>query len=187
MINKQLAGILGALVISAALSAPGKAQQDVEAKLQVCSACHGANGQPISPGIPIIWGQTEYFLTKQLHDYISGDRESPIMAPLARTLTQAELRPAAKYFNAKMWPAKSAPAAAAPAPEGMALCQICHQPGFVGGLPAPRLAGQSYEYLLDAMKSFADGRRTNNEDMVKIIQGIQPAQFEAIARYISSL
>ena len=73
MINKQLAGILGALVISAALSAPGNAQQDVEAKLQVCSACHGANGQPISPGIPIIWGQTEYFLTKQLHDYISGE------------------------------------------------------------------------------------------------------------------
>src|SRR5947199_8722489 len=71
MINKHFTGILGAAVMTAALSAPGNAQQDVEAKLQVCSACHGANGQPISPGIPIIWGQTEYFLTKQLHDYIS--------------------------------------------------------------------------------------------------------------------
>jgi cytochrome c553 len=187
MINKQFAGIFGALVISAALSAPGNAQQDVEAKLGICSTCHGANGQPISPGIPIIWGQTEYFLTKQLHDYISGDRESPLMSPLAKTLTQPELRPAAKYFSAKAWPAKTAQTAAPAAPDGIALCQICHQQGFVGGLPAPRLAGQSYEYLLDAMKSFADGRRTNNEDMVKIIQGLQPAQFEAMARYISSL
>src|ERR1700757_1200883 len=131
MTNKHFAGIFGAVVIAAALSAPGSAQQGVEAKLQICSSCHGAEGRPISPGIPIIWGQTEYFLTKQLHDYISGDRESPIMASLAKTLAQAELRPAAKYFNAKQWPAKTAPAAAAPAPEGMALCQICHQPGFV--------------------------------------------------------
>ena len=187
MINKHFAGIFGALVIAAALTVPGNAQQGVEAKLQICSSCHGADGRPISPGIPIIWGQTEYFLTKQLHDYISGDRESPIMASLAKTLTQPELRPAAKYFNQKPWPAKTAQTAAPAEPEGMALCQICHQQGFVGGLPAPRLAGQSYEYLLDAMKSFADGRRTNNEDMVKIMQGLQPAQFEAMARYISSL
>jgi cytochrome c553 len=187
MINKQFAGIFGALAISAALSAPGNAQQAVEAKLQICSTCHGANGQPISPGIPIIWGQTEYFLTKQLHDYISGDRDSPIMSPLAKTLTQPELRPAAKYFSAKTWPAKTAQTAAPAAPEGIALCQICHQQGFIGGLPAPRLAGQSYEYLLDAMKSFTDGRRTNSEDMMKIMQGLQPAQFEAMARYISSL
>ncbi|HEY7298731.1 MAG TPA: c-type cytochrome [Xanthobacteraceae bacterium] len=187
MINKHYAGIVGALVIAAALSAPGNAQQGVEAKLQICSSCHGAEGRPISPGIPIIWGQTEYFLTKQLHDYISGDRESPIMSSLAKTLTQPELRPAAKYFSAKPWPAKTSQAAAPAAPEGIALCQICHQQGFVGGLPAPRLAGQSYEYLLDAMKSFADGRRTNSEDMMKIMQGLQPAQMEAMARYISSL
>lgn len=77
--------------------------------------------------------------------------------------------------------------AAVPEPPGMARCQICHQPKFVGGLPAPRLAGQSYEYLVDAMKNFADGDRTNNADMVKMMQELSPAQREAIARYLASL
>ena len=67
------------------------------------------------------------------------------------------------------------------------MCQICHQPNFVGGLPAPRLAGQSYEYLVEAMRSFADGGRTNNADMVKIMQELSPAQRDAMARYLSTL
>jgi cytochrome c553 len=57
----------------------------------------------------------------------------------------------------------------------------------VGGLPAPRLAGQSYEYLVEAMRRFAEGERTNNPDMVKIMQELSPAQRDAMARYISGL
>jgi cytochrome c553 len=72
-------------------------------------------------------------------------------------------------------------------PDGITVCQICHQQGFVGALPAPRLAGQSYEYLVEAMRSFADGDRTNNADMVKLMQELPAAKREAIARYISSL
>ena len=49
------------------------------------------------------------------------------------------------------------------------------------------LAGQSYEYLVEAMRRFAEGERTNNPDMVKIMQELSPTQREAIARYISSL
>jgi hypothetical protein len=37
------------------------------------------------------------------------------------------------------------------------------------------------------MRSFADGERTNNADMVKIMEQLSPAEREAIARYISSL
>ena len=187
MINNHFPTIFGVVVISAALAAPANAAEGVEAKLQVCSSCHGENGQPIDATIPIIWGQTEYFLVKQLHDYKSGDRENTVMASFAKRLTQAELRPAAAYFSKKSWPARSAPAASVPQPEGLALCQICHQQNFVGGLPAPRLAGQSYEYLVEAMRSFAEGDRTNNADMVKIMQELSSAQREAMARYISSL
>ncbi len=187
MINNQSATIFGTLVILAALAGPAGAAEGLEAKLQVCSSCHGENGQPIDPTIPVIWGQTEYFLVKQLHDYKSGDRENLVMASFAKRLTQAELRPAAAYFSKKPWPARTSPAAAASQPDGMAVCQICHQPNFVGGLPAPRLAGQSYEYLVEAMRSFAEGERTNNADMVKIMQELSPAQREAMARYISGL
>ena len=187
MPNNHLPTIFGALVIVAALGAPAGAAEAIEAKLQVCSSCHGENGQPIDATIPIIWGQTEYFLVKQLHDYKSGDRENLVMSSFAKRLTQAELRPAAAYLSKKSWPARATPVAAVSPPDGIAVCQICHQPGFVGALPAPRLAGQSYEYLVEAMRSFAEGDRTNNADMMKIMQELSPAQREAIARYISSL
>ena len=105
MINRHLPTIFGALVIVAALGAPAGAAEGIEAKLQVCSSCHGENGQPIDATIPIIWGQTEYFLVKQLHDYKSSDRENLVMASFAKRLTQADLRPAAAYFSKKTWPA----------------------------------------------------------------------------------
>jgi cytochrome c553 len=178
--------VFGTLVIAAAFATPVGAE-GIEDKLQVCMSCHGDSGKPIDPTIPTIWGQTEYFLVKQLHDYKSGDRENLVMASFAKRLTQAELRPAAAFLSKKTWPAKETPAAAAPPPDGIAVCQICHQQGFVGGLPAPRLAGQSYEYLVEAMRAFADGDRTNNADMVKIMQELSPAKREEIARYISSL
>ena len=184
---KNYIRIFGALVVLAGLVGTASAQGGIETKLQVCDSCHGANGQSISPTIPIIWGQTEYFLVKQLHDYKTGDRENQIMAAFAKNLTQEELRPAAQYFSKKAWPVRSSQAASVPAPDGIAVCQICHQEKFVGGLPAPRLAGQSYEYLVQAMKSFADGERTNNADMVKIMQGLSAAQRDAMAKYISSL
>jgi cytochrome c553 len=186
MITNHLPALFGTLVIVAALGAPAGAE-GIEDKLQICTSCHGPDGRPIDSTIPTIWGQTEYFLVKQLHDYKSGDRENVVMASFAKRLTQAELRPAAAYLSKKPWPAKVTPVAAAPAPDGIALCQICHQQGFAGGLPAPRLAGQSYEYLVEAMRAFAEGDRTNNADMVKIMQELSPAKREEIARYISSL
>src|SRR5262252_8674926 len=107
MIKSHLPTIFGALVIVAALGAPAGAAEGIEAKLQVCSSCHGENGQPIDATIPIIWGQTEYFLVKQLHDYKSSDRENLVMASFAKRLTQADLRPAAAYFSKKTWPVKT--------------------------------------------------------------------------------
>lgn len=187
MLNHRIPTVFRALVIVAALAAPAHAADGIDAKLQVCSSCHGENGVPTDASIPNIWGQQESFLVKQLHDYRSGDRDNQIMAAFAKTLTQAELRPAAAYFAAKSWPARPAPVAAPSPPGGIAVCQICHQPNFVGGLPAPRLAGQSYEYLVAAMHSFADGGRTNNADMVKLMQALSPSEREAIARYIAGL
>jgi cytochrome c553 len=194
MAYNHIPTVLGALVISAAvLTGPVAAAEAIETKLQICSSCHGQNGQPIAANIPIIWGQTEYFIVKQMHDFKTHDRESAIMSPMAQPFTVAELRPLAQYFAGKTWPTRpatavqaSAPASTTP-PNGTAVCQICHQEKFVGGLPAPRLAGQSYEYLVAAMNSFADGERTNNADMVSIMKGLSAEQRDTIARYISGL
>jgi cytochrome c553 len=168
--------------------APAGAADDVEAKAQMCAGCHGQAGVPADPKtMPVIWGQQQAYLAKQLHDYRSGDRDNAIMVQIAKGLTQEDLRPMAAYFSAKTWPAKAAAAAAPAQPAGMELCQACHQPKFEGGPPAPRLAGLSYEYLVASMKSFADGERTNNQDMPKIMQMYSDSQRDAMARYLSAL
>jgi cytochrome c553 len=175
-----------AVAVAALLGLPAVAQE-LETQMAVCNACHGQNGQPIAPNIPIIWGQQTAFLVKQIHDYKSKDRDNPIMTPLTEQIKQPDIRKVATYFAAKPWPAKNPAVATLPAPDGLTVCRICHQPNFEGGLPAPRLAGQSYDYLLSALNSFADGTRDNNADMVKLMQATTPAQRETIARYLSSL
>ncbi len=184
---KGLAWAIFNAAVSCAMAAPpALAADDIGAKAQVCAACHGQDGLPTDPkAVPIIWGQQQSYLVKQLHDFRSGDREHPTMSPIARDLGQDELRKIAAYFAAKRWPTQSA-AAAAP-PNGLAQCQPCHQPNFEGGPPAPRLAGLSYEYLVAAMRNFADGERTNNGDMPKFMRALTDSERDAMARYLSAL
>jgi cytochrome c553 len=195
MINNHFPTVFAALVVLAALTASANAAEQIAstgerefgAKMLVCNTCHGARGVPHNPTIPVIWGQQENYLTKQLHDFQSGDRNFEAMAWMTSNLSQSEMASAAAYFTKKSWPAKSAGASSTSPPAMAAVCQVCHQQNFVGGLAGPRLAGQSYDYLVEAMRRFAEGERTNNADMMNLMKAILPADREAMARYISSL
>jgi cytochrome c553 len=168
--------------------APAHAADDMDAKAQVCAACHGAKGIPTDPKtIPVIWGQQESYLMKQLRDFRNGERPSDVMAPLAKGLAEADLRQLAAYFAAKPWPSKKSQAKPPATPKGIAQCQACHQPNFEGGMPAPRLAGLSYEYLVQEMREFARAERTNNLDMPGFMRALTEPERNAIARYLSSL
>ena len=193
--------VFGVLAALAALAAPAKAaegipeagvQREFSAKLLVCNVCHGDRGTPKGGNIPIIWGQQENYLLKQLHDFDKGDRNVEVMTWMSKTLTPAEQGPSAGNFAKKTWPAKAAGAASPPAPRGIAVCQACHQQNYLGavqaeGVTTPRLAGQTYEYLVESMRRFAEGERTNSADMVQIMKAIPAADREAMARYLSSL
>jgi cytochrome c553 len=206
MINNRFPTVFGVLVALAALGAPANSvEHAVEvpavptpgnaaeaaailgAKLLVCNTCHGADGVPRNTASPVIWGQQESYLLKQLHDFDSGSRESEVMKWMATALTPAEVASAAAYFAKKSWPARTASAASASPPAAVAVCQACHQQNLAGGLPAPRLAGQRYEYLVDAMRRYAEGERTNNPEMMNMMKALSPAEREAMARYISGL
>ena len=188
MFTRLFSTILGAAVGFAVAAVPADAADDIEAKVQSCAVCHGQNGVPIDPKtIPIIWGQQQSYLVKQLRDYRNGERDNPIMSPIAKALAQEDLRKIAAYFAAKSWPARQAAAAAASPPNGIAQCQPCHQPNFEGGPPAPRLAGLSYEYLVASMRDFAADERTNNGDMPKFMQALTDSERDAMARYLSEL
>ncbi len=179
--------LLGALLVSALAAAPADAQ-DIASRLEICSACHGPNGTPTNPSAPAIWGQQENYLYKELHDYHSGARTNPIMGPMVSSFSLDDLRQVATYFAGKPWPAR--PTSAAPAgspPEGIAMCRACHGGNFEGGQQAPRLAGLGYDYLIGAMRSFANGKRTNDLDMPGFIRALSDGQRDAIAHYLSSL
>lgn len=199
MVKRTVSAMFGLATAAVALCGAAKAD-DIESKVQMCVACHGQNGLPINAATPIIWGQQSIWLYKELHDYHSGDRSSAIMAPIAKAFSLDDLRQIANYFAAKPWPAAgaaTAPAASATAasaaaalpsaPEGSAMCRACHGKNFEGGAPAPRLAGLSYDYLIGQMNAFADGTRSNNNDMPGFMKALTQAQREAIARYLSAL
>jgi cytochrome c553 len=184
---KALAAVSCAAML-ALTAMPANAADELEAKLATCNACHGQNGQPIDKSIPIIWGQQTSYLVKQLHDYRGEDRANPVMSPLAGMIKPEEWRKTAAYFAAKAWPAAQASTPVTPpAAEKIAVCRVCHQPNFEGGLPAPRLAGQSYEYLVAAMSSFVDDKRTNSVDMATLMKALSAEDRDAIARYLAGL
>ena len=200
MISSRISTIVGGLTFVAAIAAVHAAerapdpntQREFGAKLQVCATCHGANGVPRNPEIPIVWGQQENYLAKQFHDFRAGDRNAEVMNWMARTLEPDEVTPAVSLFASRKWPARAERTAAATPPPGINVCQACHQANFMGaaqaeGISTPRLAGQNYEYLVESMRRFADGERTNNADMVQIMKAISPANREAMARYLSGL
>jgi len=186
--------VLATVAVPAALAAQAAPANTVEvipdpstdrefsAKLNVCNACHDVNGRRKYAAIPVIWGQQENYLVKQLRDFESGARNDEVMLWMVKTLTPQELRVAATYFAKQTWPARSAGAASTPPPPGIAGCQACHDTAA-----APRLAGQSYEYLVEAMRRFAEGERKNNVIMMKMMAATPPADREAMARYLSGL
>jgi cytochrome c553 len=189
-------GVLAVLATPAMAAAQGVpdpgTDREFSAKLSVCTECHGASGIRRSPTIPVIGGQPETYLLKQLDDFARGDRRDEVMPWMAKALTQQELGVAAAYFAKEKWPARSAGAASTPAPPGSAVCQACHGTDFLGarqpdGMAAPRLAGQGYEYLIEAMRRFAQGERNNNAIMTKMMAAMSPADREAMARYLSGL
>ena len=188
MFTRLFSTIVGAGIGFAVTAVPAYAADEIEAKAQMCDACHGQNGVPADPKtIPIIWGQQQSYLVKQLRDYRNGERDNPIMSPIAKGLANDDLRKIAAFFAAKSWPAQRATAAPPPAPSGIAQCQPCHQPNFEGGPPAPRLAGLSYEYLVAVIRSFAVDERTNNGDMPKFMRALTDSERDAMARYLSTL
>jgi cytochrome c553 len=188
MYKSLVSTIFGAGVVFAFAAMPAMAQDDIESKVQLCAACHGQNGVPTDPKVtPPIWGQQSSYLYKQLHDYKSGDRASPIMGPVAKGYSLEDLRKIANYFAAKTWPAHAGAAPAGSGPEGIAQCRPCHQPNFEGGPPAPRLAGLSYEYLAAQMNAFADGSRSNNLDMPGFMKAHAPSDRDAMAKYLAGL
>src|SRR5260370_41844879 len=113
MFTGFFSAILGMCIGLVIAIPPAHAADDIEAKAQLCAACHGANGVATDPKtIPVIWGQEQSYLMKQMRDFRNGERSSAVMSPIAKDLAETDLRKLAAYFAPKSWPPPSAAAKA---------------------------------------------------------------------------
>ena len=80
---------------------------------QVCSNCHGVDGNSVSPAFPRLAGQQPAYITSQLVNFRSHARMDPpgyqYMWGLSRSLTDAQIAGLAAYYAAQ--PVRLAPSA----------------------------------------------------------------------------
>jgi len=89
------ASLLGSVGIATA----SEADVDAGAKKAVtCFACHGENGNSVNPLFPILAGQQEAYIKKQLIAFKSGTRQDPLMSPMAATLNDDDVVNVAAFF-----------------------------------------------------------------------------------------
>lgn len=70
-----------------------------KAKSAVCAGCHGANGISANPLWPNLAGQKDAYLVKQLKAFRDGTRSDPMMSPMAKPLSDADIENLAAYFS----------------------------------------------------------------------------------------
>ena len=74
--------LLGTSILSLNALAGGDADAG-KAKAAMCAGCHAADGNSLVAANPKLIGQNEKYIAKQLTDFKSGDRKSPVMAGMA--------------------------------------------------------------------------------------------------------
>ncbi len=80
-----------------------------KSKSASCAGCHGEDGNSLMPGFPKLAGQHKGYLVKQLQDFKSGGRISPMMAPLAASLDDQSIVDIADYFASNKLAPNNAP------------------------------------------------------------------------------
>lgn len=181
-----------AACIAALLSLPAAAHTAPE-KATLCAACHGANGVPINPSIPVIAGQEEGYLYVQLRDFKLGNRRSEVMQPIAAALGKSDVETLAAYFATRPWPSltqqSASPAQTRQAEVliGSVVCESCHAASFKGSGVIPRLAGQSAAYLRATMQAFRSDARANNPGMSGVLKNATDSDIDALAVFLASL
>src|SRR5262245_22174869 len=78
--------------------------QDMAAKAELCNACHGQSGIPGDRAMPVIWGQHQAYLVRQIGEFKSGNRINEPMRALVRDMPEPEIALLAEHFAQKPWP-----------------------------------------------------------------------------------
>jgi cytochrome c553 len=174
--------------------APALAQNATFAeKLQLCSACHGDDGNSKMEKVPSLAGQPAFFILNQLFLMREGVRIVEAMTPIVKDLKDDDLIKLSEHF-AKLAAKKSdEPLDPALAKRGAEVsterrCGSCHLPSLAGQEQMPRVAKQRIDYLIVTLKSYRDSPRPGADTaMSAAIAGATDADIAALAHYAASL
>lgn len=172
----------------------------------ICVACHGLEGNSMTPDNPHLAGQIEQYLYKQLVNFKAADdkpaaRDNAIMAGMVAALTDEDMRNVAAWYASQKLKPEAAKDEASIAlgkklwrqgdfKKGIPACAGCHGPAGAG-LPAqyPRLAGQFAAYTELQLKAFRVGERANDpESMMRMIAAkMSDVEIKAVSDYAAGL
>ena len=164
-----------------------------------CAACHNADSNSAIPANPKLAQQHPEYLVKQLQEFKSGKRKSPVMAGMAAMLSDQEMRDVAWFLGSK--PVKPGFAKEKDlvalgeriyrggiGDRNVPACAGCHSPNGAG-IPSqyPRLGGQHAEYTAAQLTSFRDGTRLNSVPMSGVAAKLNDREIKAVSDYIAGL
>jgi cytochrome c553 len=165
----------------------------------VCASCHAADGNSGTPANPKLAQQHPEYIVKQLQEFKSGKRASPVMQGFAAQLSEADMKNIAAFLGAKKNKAgfakdKELVTLGERIYRGgimdrqVAACAGCHSPNGAG-IPAqfPRLGGQHADYTAGQLVAFRDGARKNSPQMSQVAAKMNDREIKAVADYIAGL
>ena len=211
--KKRLQAVLFALALtstSSILHAEGSIDAGKE-KAALCFSCHGETGNSAVATFPKLAQQNTSYLEKQLQAYKDGTRKNAMMSAVVTHLSADDISDIAAYFSAQEITANPMPlededednkkTVKELIAEGSDLyrngdlerevsaCIACHGPFGEGNKPAsfPSIKSQHADYLIQTLKDFKSGVRSNNpENMMHMIAKKMPdEEIKAVSYHFS--
>jgi cytochrome c553 len=172
---------------------------DASRNITACVACHGAAGNSTIAQNPKLAGQHAEYVYKQLVNFTTPQRNNAVMSPIAKAMTEADMRNIAAYLDEqvqKPGAAKNKETVelgkkiyrAGIAEKNVPACAACHGPTG-SGIPAQfaRLGGQHQDYTAAQLIAFRSGTRSNSAQMVTIAKRMSDDEIQAVSDYIAGL
>ncbi|MBB1382354.1 c-type cytochrome [Shewanella sp. SR41-2] len=199
-----LAGITMLTVMTAEAAETTSPQLPVPAAAQLCTSCHGAQGQGIDIIGPRLAGLSADYISNQLALFHAGKRQNPTMLAMAATVQGNNIAVVAQYFSQQ--PVADIPLQFRGDKVGISdpfetlafqgdwsrtipACVSCHGPSAVGGGQFPRLAGQQASYLKTQLLAWQEGSRTGDADnmMGNIALKLTAAEIDGLSQFFANI
>lgn len=189
---------------NAAGDAASARQQDVHSKLAYCQTCHGPSGQGFRGyfTMPRLAGQPPQYIVNQLRAFTEKRRANEVMLNVSHGLTSNQFQGLADFFAAQNPPAYGGGPRESLAlgkaifdtglpDENIPACSACHGATGHGQRQIPRLAGQLYWYVVEALNRWDSERGQKGQDISALMSptahNLTAAQKSALAAYVSTL